>query len=68
MKYCDTDLVAEVRRNREDMLEEHGGYERYTKYLSEQRKKLEDEGWHFATPDEIARGQQMEIRTARLTR
>ena len=65
MKYLDKDLVAEVRRNREDMLEEHGGFEKYTEYLSEQRPKLEAEGWRFATPDEIAHGQHPGIRTAK---
>ena len=64
MKYYDTDIVAEVRRNREEMLVEHGGYEGYTKYLAEQRPKLEAAGWHFATRDEIVHGRQTETFTA----
>ena len=47
MKYNDTDLVAEVRRNREEILKEHGGYDGYRKYLAEQRPILETEGWKF---------------------
>ena len=64
MKYYDTDIVAEVRSNREEMLIEHGGYEGYTKYLAKQRPKLEAAGWHFVTIDEVAHGRQKKIFTA----
>jgi len=64
VKYYDTDLVAEVRRNREEMLEERGGYEGYTQYLAEQRPNLEAAGWYFASPDDATHERKTEIYTS----
>ena len=50
MTYYEDDIVAEVRRNREELLLEHGGIEGYLKYLDEQRPILESQGWKFASP------------------
>jgi len=47
MSYIDTDIVAEVRRNREILLEQHGGIDGLHKYMDENKAKLEEEGWKF---------------------
>jgi hypothetical protein len=57
MIYYEDDIVAEVRRNREELLEEHGGIEGYLKYLKEQRPKHEMQGWKFRTPKETPVGE-----------
>ena len=53
MKYIDIDPVAEVRRNREILLEKHGGVEGLLKYMDEERPKLEKQGWKFLSLEEI---------------
>jgi len=42
-----TDIVAEVRSNRELLLEQHGGIDGLHKYMAENKAKLEAEGWKF---------------------
>jgi hypothetical protein len=54
MTYVDTDLVAEVRRNREMLLEQHGGIEGLHKYMEDERPKLEQDGWDFVPIDYVS--------------
>jgi len=49
MNYIDTDIVAEVRHNRELLLEQHGGIDGLHRYMDENRTKLEEEGWKFVS-------------------
>jgi hypothetical protein len=53
MKRYKDDIVAEVRRHREELLEEHGGIEGYLKYLKTQHSRWEAEGFKSVTPEEI---------------
>jgi hypothetical protein len=53
MDYLDIDPVAEVRRNRELLLEKYGGIEGLHKHMDEERPKLEEQGWKFITVEEI---------------
>jgi len=55
MKYIDTDIVAEVRKNREELLADYGGIEGYLKHLDEDRPRLEREGWKFVDLEEMLR-------------
>jgi hypothetical protein len=47
-------IVAEVRQNRAKLLEMYGGIEGLNRHMEEERPRLEKEGWHFATPEELA--------------
>ena len=49
----DTNLVAEVRRNRELLLEKYGGIDGLHKHMDEERPELEKQGWKFVSVDEI---------------
>ncbi|MDR3334815.1 MAG: hypothetical protein LBT13_08025 [Treponema sp.] len=51
--YCDP-ILAEVMENKAKLLEMYGGIEGLDKHQEEERPRLEAEGWHFATPEEIA--------------
>ena len=53
MKYIDIDPVAEVRRNRELLLEKYGGIEGLLKHMDEEHPKLEQQGWKFISVEEI---------------
>jgi hypothetical protein len=53
MKCLDTDIIAEVRQNREQLLEKYGGIDGYLKHLAEERPQLEKEGWKFISIDEV---------------
>ena len=53
IEYIDHDPIAEVRRNREMLLEKHGGVEGLRKHMAEQRPLLEKQGWTFVTPEEV---------------
>ncbi|MCL2096477.1 MAG: hypothetical protein FWH10_06185 [Oscillospiraceae bacterium] len=53
MKYIDTDPVTEVRRNRELLLEKHGGIEGLLKHMDTERPKLEQQGWKFVSIEDI---------------
>ena len=53
MIYYDADPVAEVRRNREILLEKHGGIGGLHKHMDEERPILEQQGWKFISVDEI---------------
>jgi hypothetical protein len=45
-------ITAEVRHNREQLLESYGGLEGLRKHQAEERQQLEQQGWHFETPEE----------------
>ena len=47
------DPVAEVRHNRELLLEKYGGIEGLRKHMDEERPKLKEQGWKFVTLDEV---------------
>ena len=53
MKSIDIDPIAEVRRNRELLLEKYGGIDGLLKHMNEERPKLEEQGWKFVTIEEI---------------
>jgi hypothetical protein len=48
------DIIAEVHRIRAELLEKYGGVSGWIKHNIEERPKLEKEGWHFATKEEIS--------------
>ena len=60
MEYIDIDPVAEVRRNRELLLEMYGGIEGLHEHMKQERPKLEKLGWKFVTVEEILAKKQME--------
>jgi hypothetical protein len=47
--------VAQVRKNRRELVEEYGGVEGYSKHLDEQRPILEKQGWKFISWQEAVR-------------
>jgi hypothetical protein len=52
--FVNDDIIAEVRRHREELLERYGGIEGYDKHWeSETRPRLEKEGWKFVTMEEV---------------
>ncbi|MCL2010483.1 MAG: hypothetical protein FWG71_08055 [Synergistaceae bacterium] len=53
MVCVDTNLVAEVRRNRELLLEKYGGIDGLHKHMDEERPKLEKQGWTFVSVEEV---------------
>ena len=53
MTYIDIDPIAEVRRNRELLLEKYGGLDGLHKHMDEERPELEKQGWQFITVDEV---------------
>jgi hypothetical protein len=53
MTYVDTNPVAEVRRNRVELLQKYGGIDGLHKYMDEERPELEKQGWRFISVEEI---------------
>ncbi|MCL1919231.1 MAG: hypothetical protein FWG14_13225 [Peptococcaceae bacterium] len=53
MTYIDTDPVAEVRKNRELLLEKYGGIDGLHKHMDEERPELERQGWKFVSVEEV---------------
>ena len=53
MNYIDNDPVAEVRRNRELLLEKYGGIDGLHKHMDEARPILEQQGWKFVSVEEV---------------
>jgi hypothetical protein len=53
MKYLDADIIAEVRKVREELLCEHGGIDGLHKYMDEERPLLEAQGWKFTTIESV---------------
>jgi hypothetical protein len=54
MKTYHDEIVDEVRQNRAKLLEMYGGIEGLNRHMEAERPCLEKEGWHFATPEELA--------------
>ena len=65
MRYVDIDLVAEVRRNRELLLEKYGGIEGLHKHMDEERPKLEAQGWKFISTEEILAKKYAKVNTGK---
>ncbi len=53
MTYLDVDPVAEVRRNRELLLEMYGGIEGLLKHMDEERPLLEAQGWVYPSQNRV---------------
>ncbi|MDR3172047.1 MAG: hypothetical protein LBU17_10545 [Treponema sp.] len=53
MKYLDTDIIAEVRKAREELLRKHGGIDGLHKYMDKERPLLEAQGWKFTTIEDV---------------
>jgi hypothetical protein len=54
MKGFYDNILAEVRKNKEEVLKKYGGIDGLHKHMDEDRPRLEKEGWHFATDEELA--------------
>ena len=48
-----SDFIAEVRQNREILLEKYGGIDGLHKHMNEDRPKLEEQGWKFISIEDI---------------
>jgi hypothetical protein len=46
-------ILTEVRRNKARLIEMYGGIDGWLKHLDEDRCRLEKEGWHFLTEEEM---------------
>jgi len=53
LQFIDINPVAEVRRNREILLDKYGGIEGLHKHMDNERPKLEAQGWEFISTEEI---------------
>ena len=53
MTYLDTDIVAEVRRNRELLLEKYNGIDGLHKHMDDERPKLQKQGWKFVSIEDV---------------
>ena len=53
MNTFEDETVAEVRKHREELLEEYGGMEGYLKHIEEDRPRWERSGWKFVEIDEM---------------
>jgi hypothetical protein len=62
MTYIDADPVAEVRRNREALLERYGGIDGLHKHMDEERPELEKQGWKFVSIEEVLARKRTQIR------
>ena len=49
------EIVTEVRRNREKLLEIHGGIEGLQKYMKNEQPQLKKEGWCFIPAEEFSK-------------
>jgi hypothetical protein len=47
MNIFEDETVAEVRKRREELLDEYGGMEGYLKHIEKDRPRWEREGWKF---------------------
>ncbi|GAB7140504.1 hypothetical protein RsTz2092_04530 [Deferribacterales bacterium RsTz2092] len=54
MIYADVNPLAEVRHNREKLLEIYGGIDGLHRHMNEERPELERQGWKFVDPKEVA--------------
>ena len=53
MANIDFNPIVEVRHNREQLLEQHGGIDGLHQHMESERQKLEKQGWQFITADEV---------------
>ena len=53
MIYIDSDPIAEVRHNREMLLEKYGGMDALHEHMEEERPKLEELSWKFVSVEEV---------------
>jgi hypothetical protein len=53
MKNFDTDIIAEVRDNREKLLKQYGGIEGLHKHMEQERPQLEKDGWQFVSISDV---------------
>ena len=67
MTYIDNDPVAEVRRNREALLEKYGGIDGLHRHMDEQRPELEKQGWEFVSVEEILERKQAQVPAVKRT-
>jgi hypothetical protein len=61
MIFYEDEIVTEVRRNREALLEEYGGIEGLHKHMKEERPILEAQGWKFESPEEAVLRKQQKV-------
>jgi hypothetical protein len=47
------DFITEVRERKAKLLEVYGGIDGLLRHQEEDRLRLEEEGWHFETPEEF---------------
>jgi hypothetical protein len=55
MKFFEDEVVEEVRRNREKLLEEYGSMEAWNRHLKQERPRREREGWVYVSMEEVRR-------------
>jgi len=55
MKGYHDEIVAEIRHNREKLLEMHGGIKGLQDYMKKERPQLEKEGWNFVSAEDFGR-------------
>ena len=48
-----SDPIAEVRRNRELLLEKYGGLDGLHDHMAKERPQLEKQGWTFVSVEEV---------------
>jgi hypothetical protein len=49
----DDEIMAEVRQQKAELLQEYGGMNGLLKHMDEERPRLEMEGWHFVNSEEV---------------
>ncbi|GHT50165.1 MAG: hypothetical protein Ta2G_12870 [Termitinemataceae bacterium] len=54
MIFYEDDIITEVRRNREELLEEYGGIEGLHKHMKEELPFLIQQGWKMVSAEEVA--------------
>jgi len=47
------EIAEEVRMRKAHVVEKYGGWEKFMKHMDEDRSRLEKEGWHFVTKEEV---------------
>jgi len=53
MIYIDNDPIAEVRHNRELLLEKYGGIDGLHMHMDMERPELEKKGWKFISVEDV---------------
>jgi hypothetical protein len=52
MIFLEDEIITEIRKTRENLLEEYGGIEGYNRRLAAERPRWETEGWRFVSPED----------------